>query len=310
MKAREIARFATNAYQRIELREHLGSVRKTAQIRNESGLEIVSNTDTVHFTRQQFAKALQREGGILPAIICVRNEEQDLPGTLLSIARTEALPVVVDNASNDRTAEIAQHMGAIVRSQPVGKKMAATQHGVAYVRQELGADKVLLTDGDTLVMPSWDRAMETYLDNADNEKGAAVYGNSLLLFGESRLADIVASSLNLMYGEMNELRKQLPITRGHNYGLNFDKQGVLEGVIDRMNPDLFIGRDPSEHEDYQLGLAFDAANVSVVSCLDPDAWVLTRHDRVNSVRDVLSAAMGRSSHVDQVLPSYMAEYGL
>lgn len=310
MKVREVAGFAASVFQRIELRQHLGDVQRTAQIRKQSGLEIVSDKDTIRFTREQFTRAKHRDGGILPAIICVRNEESDLPGTLLSIARTEALPVVIDNASNDRTAEIAQHMGAVVRSQPVGRKMAATQHGVAYVRQELGITKALLTDGDTLVMPSWDRAMEQYLDQGDNEKGVAAYGNSLLMFGKSRLADVAASGLSLMYGEMKEARKQLPITKGHNYGLRFDGQGVVEGVINRMNPDLFMGRDPSEHEDYQMGLALSAAGVSVISCLDPDAWVLTRHDRVHSVKDVLAAATGHASSVDQVMPSYVAEYGM
>ena len=301
--------FAAGALRRIEPR-HAGDVRRTAQIRRESGLEIASDEDVVRFTRKRFAKALYREGGVLPAIICARNEEDDLPGTLLSIARTEALPIVVDNDSTDRTAEIACHMGVIVRSQPTGKKMAATQQGVAYVRQELGAKEALLTDGDTLVMPNWDRAMHKCLSQTNGEKGAVVYGNSLLMFGESRLADLAASGINLMYGEMKESRGQLPITRGHNYGLYFDEQGVVEGVINGMNPELFMGRDPSEHEDFQVGLALNAAGVSVISNLNPDAWVLTRHDRIHSVRDVLAAATGHASSVDQVLPSYVDEYGI
>ncbi|SRR6266702_879329 len=51
--------------------------------------------------------------GALPVVIPVRNEEKTLPATLVSLVRAEALPIVVDNESEDRTVVRAERMAPL-----------------------------------------------------------------------------------------------------------------------------------------------------------------------------------------------------
>jgi hypothetical protein len=187
--------------------------------------------------------------------------------------------------------------------------MAATQKGVVYVRQELHASTMLATDGDTLVLPTWGTAMQAPLQKVEQGAGAVAYGSALMLFGKSRLADAAATGLGLMYGHLHQRRHELPLALGANYAVQFDDDGVIEQTLGGMDPNLFMGRDPSDHEDLQVRDALAVADVALMASLDPAAWVMARHDRVDSVRSVLAAATGRVSSVDTVLASYAAEYG-
>ena len=93
----------------------------------------------------------------LSIIIPARNEEQNLPTLLRSLAAQSIRPreiIVVDDASNDRTAEIAQQKGArVISSQPLpdgwrGKTWACHQGAQATTGEWL-----LFLDADTWFEP-------------------------------------------------------------------------------------------------------------------------------------------------------------
>ena len=88
------------------------------------------------------------ESPIVIAIIPAFNEEKSLPLVLVDIpAHVVDRVVVVDNASTDRTAEVAREFGAIVVQEPRRGYGSACLAGIARAR-ELGADIYLFLDAD------------------------------------------------------------------------------------------------------------------------------------------------------------------
>jgi len=139
----------------------------------------------------QYSLIFVQHDTLLPA----RDEQEDLPGTLLAAALTgEALPVVLDNQSKDNTANVARKMGALTITVDQGNKMAATQEGLRFATQELGAKAVYLTDADTLVPAGWIHGMSREIETADRGQGSAVFGNALLWHGASKLTDAVLTA--------------------------------------------------------------------------------------------------------------------
>jgi glycosyltransferase involved in cell wall biosynthesis len=116
----------------------------------------------------------------LSVVIPAHNEETYLPSTLKALARQTFPPdevIVVDNASTDRTAQVAEAFGA--RVVHCGRK------GVAFARQAglLAArgEWVAMTDADSLPTPTWlERLM------ARREGAVALYG-PLRFYGVSPL---------------------------------------------------------------------------------------------------------------------------
>ena len=86
----------------------------------------------------------------IAAVVAARNEEERLPGTLAALraAFSDARLIVADDASTDRTPEIAREAGAeLVRSeQRLGKGGAMTP--AARLALDLEPRAVLLCDGD------------------------------------------------------------------------------------------------------------------------------------------------------------------
>ena len=98
-----------------------------------------------------------RSAATLSIIIPARNEEQNIPTLLRSIASQPVKPreiIVVDDSSTDRTAELARQLGAtVIASQPLpdgwrGKTWACHQGAQAAT-----GDRLLFLDADTWFEP-------------------------------------------------------------------------------------------------------------------------------------------------------------
>ena len=108
----------------------------------------------------------------LTVVIPARNEEQNLPRLLASIAHSSMLPVevlVVDDGSTDNTAAIAQSLGARVLTSAelppgwTGKSWSCHQGA-----QHSAGDLLLFLDADTYFVPGGlDRVMAYWLRNRD-----------------------------------------------------------------------------------------------------------------------------------------------
>lgn len=99
----------------------------------------------------------QASASRLSVVIPARNEEHNLPMLLRSLAAQSARPqeiLVVDDASTDRTADVARQLGArVIRSEPLpdgwrGKTWACHQGA-----QAASGDLLLFLDADTWLEP-------------------------------------------------------------------------------------------------------------------------------------------------------------
>lgn len=82
---------------------------------------------------------------LMPAL----NEEEALPAILNAMPREVGRVVVVDNASTDRTARVAEAHGAVVVRQPVRGYGAACLAGIAYLAGlDVRPDIVVFLDAD------------------------------------------------------------------------------------------------------------------------------------------------------------------
>ncbi|WP_312866190.1 glycosyltransferase family 2 protein [Streptomyces boluensis] len=92
----------------------------------------------------------------MTVVVPAHNEEEGLPATLESLAAQTKRPsevIVVDDASDDRTGEVAAAYGATVLRPPrnQGSKAKAQNYALAYCETEL----VLAVDADTVLAPDY-----------------------------------------------------------------------------------------------------------------------------------------------------------
>ena len=104
-------------------------------------------------------------------LITAYNEEKYLGQALSSIKNQVGLPtpfaiIVVDNASTDKTSDIAKEHGAIVVSEPQKGIAYALKAGYDYVISE-GYDWVIQTDADSAVSNHWVASVVKVMDDPD-----------------------------------------------------------------------------------------------------------------------------------------------
>jgi glycosyltransferase involved in cell wall biosynthesis len=140
---------------------------------------------------------VKTQNSTIVAVVPAWNEEGNIARVVADIPR-EICPyvVVVDNASTDRTAEVAREAGALVVHQPRRGYGYACSAGVRKAHQ-LGADVIVFLDGDysdypeempTLLAPvlrgEADMVIGSRLRGGNLPKGAlpghAVFGNHLI----------------------------------------------------------------------------------------------------------------------------------
>jgi N-acetylglucosaminyltransferase len=108
----------------------------------------------------------------LTVIIPAHNEEHGLPATLRSIAAQSVPPektIVVDDASTDRTSEVAKEFGVTVLRPPhnLGSKARAQNHALPHCDTDL----ILAVDADTVLAPDYIERIKPVFD--DPEVGVA-----------------------------------------------------------------------------------------------------------------------------------------
>ena len=237
----------------------------------------------------------------VPVIIPARNEERDLPATLITLASSscEVWPIVVENGSTDKTAEIARKMGAHVLKCSEPYKMAALQVGI----QELDSlsrlnEPVLFTDADSLVSPTWAEAL-TGAVKGDELMCAS--GRVLAGHGPSKTADF----LGTLAMDVQDIKRLVfndhPVGRGDNTVINFANNREAISNYMNINPKFFPGLDDMIFE------VLEKHNKSkFTKVLGGAATVLSRGDRFIKASDRLSCVL--PGWKDRLTKLYLRDY--
>lgn len=133
---------------------------------------------------------------LISVVIPAYNEERLLPASLLALQEQDYdgpyEVIVVNNASTDRTAEIAQVMGARVVDEPRKGYVHALQAGFAAAQGEI----VACTDADTRVPPDW---LSRLTVNLTTRSGVVATGG-IFAFADGpvllRLGNLLVNRLN------------------------------------------------------------------------------------------------------------------
>ena len=264
-------------------------------------------------TRALFAAA-QAEAPII-TVVPAHQEGYDIAACLYSIARAGSLAIVVSNNSTDGTQEIARAMGAEVIEANNGRKMGATQAGIAHAVEKYDARRLLFTDADTLVPDTWASTMDGALQAMDKGAGAMACGDSVVWHGKAgadpgnRVAHMLYNSVVLR----NALKRSFSnppygIARGHNYGLSLDKDGGVAAAIGGLPADRFV--EPGKAaDDTLIAETLRAREGTVVQgVLDAGAWVLTRGDRLTNTAAALAVFLRLQDYNQATAAAYRQQF--
>lgn len=243
-------------------------------LRSTASEEIIRNY--ADFSKGQF-----REDG-LPVVIAARNEEADLPATLLALAdsREAVMPIVVENGSNDRTQEFASAMGAKVLTGAM-HKMDAVQQGVRYALVVEGMGRsVLFTDADTLVGRNWASSIRP--SDHRTEESHVRYGSVAYVHGQAPHIDAIRTVYAFAKDLNSLVRDKRPVGRGANMSIHFSEQDDFYEEYMQLPPDLFIA------EEEKIADMVEEHGGQVSRALGLRALVVTRGDRYDSFRTLMS----------------------
>lgn len=160
----------------------------------------------------------------ISVIVIARNEERRIGKTLLSLQKQTLLPdevIVVDNASTDSTAKIAEEYNATVVHEPVNVRGKARNTGFLAAKGEFAG----LCDADFILDPSWLNLLYQRI-NADTNVGG-VSGSILALNKEKLIPHLI------------ELSSKIP--RVGNAVMLYRRQAVLKAGL--WNPMLHNAED-------------------------------------------------------------------
>lgn len=234
----------------------------------------------------------------VPVVIAARNEEDDLPRSLLAMSRSTVAvePIVVVNGTDDETAERAQAMGARVVHCEHPFKLAALQLGTSSLIDDGHEGPILYTDADTFVGRRWAERMAYH---ASNEARTPVVALGGVAFFGSSLAFDVARSARLFVKNHNRVRlgSAMPAV-GSNMAISFGgNQDAVEAYMS-LPRNLFIGEEQA--------IVDTLVSRGGVVISDPSllATVLTRNDRHNLLQLKRSHSATTAADLTASYPEY------
>ncbi len=172
----------------------------------------------------------------ISVIIPAHNEEELLPFCLKSLEAQNFSGVyeiiLVDNASTDRTSQVAEEFGVKIVYE--GRK------GIAYARQKGASaahgDILAFTDADTILPPDW---LENIQQSFNTHPDIIGVTGKMYFFGQSKKLPILINVLAPLFYYLCRL-----ISRGHYFiGPNFAIRHDILEKIGGFNTKLAIGED-------------------------------------------------------------------
>lgn len=204
----------------------------------------------------------------LSVVIPARDAAHVLPNQLEALASEHPdfdwEVVVVDNASEDDTAHVAERLSAALPIRVVSERLPGRHHACNRGATEALGDRISFVDADDIVLPGYLQAMFGALRQSDFVAGRLVHDEDMELgaFGNMQAAGVAP------------LLGFLPFATGANLGVT--KQAFLD--VGGFNADVPFG------EDIDLSWRLQIAGHDIAFC--PDAMV--RYHQRSSLRQMFT----------------------
>lgn len=245
-----------------------------------------------------------KEDGVVPVMICARNEKENIGRTLHGLSRLEipVQPLVVDNASNDGTGEFARRLGAeVVREEKPGL-LNALRRGFNYLKEMNYSGPLLLTDADTVPLPTWASAMIGHARSVIPSGGEA-FGRIFHYDydGKPHILKNAILSMGTNILDNHAVKRDKPWAHGPNGIIMTDKKGH---ILDRLSRLIEFLPD-SYGTDVAVLDAVKAAGGRISFCKDLNAMVVTSGRRYPGIQDVFGLAIDRKGTKNKVYKEWI-----
>jgi hypothetical protein len=230
------------------------------------------------------------DGTAVPVVIAARNEEDDLPALLSSLAGNgiPLAPLVVDSASTDRTPDFAKAFNAsVIRVEQAGKQMALSE-GLRHIFELRGFDEViLLTDADVVVPPAWAETLVNGIRTLSPEVPRAVAGTvEYYEDGQKGFKNTLLTAMCLLR-DKKAWRAGMPRAHGNTMAIY---PAGLKTVADAV-VGLEHTHGPAKPKEDQAMFGVFREYGETMPIFDPRARIIARGDRYPTLRSAARAVL-------------------
>jgi glycosyltransferase involved in cell wall biosynthesis len=243
---------------------------------------------------------LENENAV-PVVIAARNEENDLPALLSSLAGNgiPLAPLVVDSASTDRTPDFAKAFNASVITVAEPGKQIALSEGLRHIFELRGcAEVILFTDADVVLPSAWAEILVAGIQSMNPTVPRAVAGTvEYYEDGEKALKNTLLTAMCLAR-DKKAWRAGEP--RAHGNTMAIHPAGI------KTVADAVVGLEhthgPSKPKEDQAMFGIFREYGETMPILDPRARIVARGDRYPTLRSAARAVLpGGSKYWEETL---------
>jgi len=241
--------------------------------------------------------------GATPVMVCAYDEINQIGKLAYGLKRSGANVklVVVDNNSTDGTGDYAEALGAQVVSESQQGLIHALRRGFRHFA-EMGYDQpILLTDADTVPVPSWPTTMTNFarihipyggessgiIKHFDEEKGFDDVEENRKATAAMRKKNIALTTGNLVFDALTATVRK-PNPHGPNSVVMPDQDGRILSALAYELPIRPEGLAPT---DIAVRDIVKQQRGKIKFCFKPDAIVVTSGRRYDNVLSVIERAV-------------------
>jgi glycosyltransferase involved in cell wall biosynthesis len=226
----------------------------------------------------------------VPVVIAARNEENDLPALLSSLAGNgiPLAPLVVDSASTDRTPDFAKAFNASVITVDQPGKQIALSEGLRHIFELRGFSEVILfTDADVVVPSTWAEILVNAIRSMSSEVPRAVAGT--VEYYEDGKKGFKNALLTAMCLARDKKAWRAGAPRAHGNTMAIYPAG-LKTVADAV-VGLEHTHGPAKPKEDQAMFGVFREYGETMPIFDPGARIIARGDRYPTLRSAARAVL-------------------
>lgn len=269
-----------------EITDILNVVKFFKSLNYASQVVRLSPSSIVHDQAHEISKKFGHSSTDIPVFIRSRNESKRLPKTLLALSlcrvtENKVRPIVIDNASEDDTRDVAVALGAEVIDERTKGFNFATR-AIFRHASDLSIQKLLILDADSIPVHNLINYM---LLNLDGVSSGEIFGLRAYIGGQF-LSDQILSLKNLSSDITSAAFHRVARVHGGNAAIKLDQKGKIVKELENIEPNTsMINRTIKRIILKHGGLAF--------SSFDQSSLVFTDSARFPNLRSVLKLILDR-----------------